>query len=133
MVATLSLTNIYLWFSTRNKAHKYYLEYGLWVYLGWILLDETNPEWKAKSKVVLDYELKHTKKGTGQKTYLPKESTRGYKTRRGRPAWADRPGALTTPFGLNFLHCTPCSFVALWLHAPRGCTTQMFSSTPFLA
>jgi hypothetical protein len=29
MVATLSLTNIYLWFSTRNKAHRYYLEYGL--------------------------------------------------------------------------------------------------------
>jgi hypothetical protein len=29
MVATLSLTNIYLGFSTGNKVHKYYLEYGL--------------------------------------------------------------------------------------------------------
>jgi hypothetical protein len=29
MVATLSLTNIYMGFSTGNKAHKYYLEYGL--------------------------------------------------------------------------------------------------------
>jgi hypothetical protein len=29
MVAILSLTNIYLGFSTGNKAHKYYLEYGL--------------------------------------------------------------------------------------------------------
>jgi hypothetical protein len=32
------------------------------VKLGWILLDETNSEWKAKSKVVLDYKLKHTNK-----------------------------------------------------------------------
>jgi hypothetical protein len=29
MVAALSLTNIYLGFSIGNKAHKYYLEYGL--------------------------------------------------------------------------------------------------------
>ena len=29
MVAALSLTNIYLGFSTGNKAHKYYSEYGL--------------------------------------------------------------------------------------------------------
>jgi hypothetical protein len=29
MVAALSLTNIYLGFSTGNKAHKNYLEYGL--------------------------------------------------------------------------------------------------------
>ena len=29
MVAALSLTNIYPGFSTDNKAHKYYLEYGL--------------------------------------------------------------------------------------------------------
>jgi hypothetical protein len=29
MVAALSLTNIYPGFSTGNKAHKYYLEYGL--------------------------------------------------------------------------------------------------------
>jgi hypothetical protein len=42
MVAALSLTNIYPRFSTDNKVHKYYLEYGLWVELGWILLDETN-------------------------------------------------------------------------------------------
>jgi hypothetical protein len=28
-VAALSLTNIYLGFSTGNKVHKYYLEYGL--------------------------------------------------------------------------------------------------------
>jgi hypothetical protein len=34
--------------------------------LGWILLDETNSEWKAKSKVVLDYELKHTNKELGE-------------------------------------------------------------------
>jgi hypothetical protein len=62
MVVALSLTNIYPGFSTGNKAHKYYLGYGLRVELGWILLDETNPEWKAKSKVVLGYELKHTNK-----------------------------------------------------------------------
>jgi hypothetical protein len=30
------------------------------------LLDETNSEWKAKSKVVLDYELKHTNKELGE-------------------------------------------------------------------
>jgi hypothetical protein len=29
MVAALSLTNIYIGFSTGNKVHKYYLEYGL--------------------------------------------------------------------------------------------------------
>jgi hypothetical protein len=29
MVAALSHTNIYLGFSTGNKVHKYYLEYGL--------------------------------------------------------------------------------------------------------
>jgi hypothetical protein len=34
--------------------------------LGWILLDETNLEWKAKSKVVLDYKLKHTNKDLGK-------------------------------------------------------------------
>jgi hypothetical protein len=32
------------------------------VELGWILLDETNSRWMAKSKVVLDYKLKHTNK-----------------------------------------------------------------------
>jgi hypothetical protein len=46
-------------------------------------------------------------------TYLSKESTGGYKTRRGRPAWADQPGDLAAPFGLNFLQRTPCFFVAL--------------------
>jgi hypothetical protein len=44
MVPTLSLTNIYLGFFVGNKAHKYYLEYGLWVVLGWILFDETKLE-----------------------------------------------------------------------------------------
>jgi hypothetical protein len=34
--------------------------------LGWILLDERNSEWQAKSKVVLDYELKHTNKELGK-------------------------------------------------------------------
>jgi hypothetical protein len=42
------------------------LEYGLWVELGWILLDETNSEWKAKSKVVLNYKLKHTNMELGK-------------------------------------------------------------------
>jgi hypothetical protein len=32
------------------------------VELGCILLYETNSEWKAKSKVVPDYKLKHTNK-----------------------------------------------------------------------
>jgi hypothetical protein len=41
MVAALSLTNIYLGFSTSNKVH-YYLEYRLWVELGCVLLNETN-------------------------------------------------------------------------------------------
>jgi hypothetical protein len=36
------------------------------VQLGWILLDETNLEWKAKSKVVLNYKLKHTNKELGK-------------------------------------------------------------------
>jgi hypothetical protein len=62
MVTALSLTNIYMGFSSGNKPHKYYSGYGLWVELGWILMDETNSEWKAKSKVVLDYKLKHTNK-----------------------------------------------------------------------
>jgi hypothetical protein len=30
------------------------------------LLDETNSEWKAKSKVVLNYKLKHTNKELGK-------------------------------------------------------------------
>jgi hypothetical protein len=30
------------------------------------LLDETNSEWLAKSKVVLDYTLEHTNKGLGK-------------------------------------------------------------------
>jgi hypothetical protein len=33
--------------------------------LGWMLLDETNWEWKAKSKVVMDYKLKHMNKELG--------------------------------------------------------------------
>jgi hypothetical protein len=66
MVAALSLTNIYPGFSTGNKVHKYYLESGLRVELGWILLDETNSKWKAKSKVVLNYKLKHTNKELGK-------------------------------------------------------------------
>jgi hypothetical protein len=32
------------------------------VELGWILLDETNSEWKVKSKVVLNYKLEHMNK-----------------------------------------------------------------------
>jgi hypothetical protein len=44
MVAALSLTNVYPGFSTGNKAHNYYLEYGLRVDLGWILLHETKLE-----------------------------------------------------------------------------------------
>jgi hypothetical protein len=36
------------------------------VELGWILLDEINSEWKAKSKVVLEYKLKHTNKELGK-------------------------------------------------------------------
>jgi hypothetical protein len=36
------------------------------VELGWVLLDETNSEWKAKSKVVLNYKLKHTNKELGK-------------------------------------------------------------------
>jgi hypothetical protein len=34
--------------------------------LGWILFDETNSDWKAKSKVVLNYKLKHTNKELGK-------------------------------------------------------------------
>jgi hypothetical protein len=62
MVAALSHTNINPGFSTSNKAHKYYLEYGLWVELGCVLLDKTNSGWMANSKVVLDYKLEHTNK-----------------------------------------------------------------------
>jgi hypothetical protein len=42
MVVAPSLTNIYPGFSTGNKVHKYYFEYGLWVELGCVLLNETN-------------------------------------------------------------------------------------------
>jgi hypothetical protein len=34
--------------------------------LGRILLDETNSEWKAKSKVILNYKLKHMNKELGK-------------------------------------------------------------------
>jgi phosphatidylglycerophosphatase A len=44
MFAALFLTIIYLGFSTGNKAHKNYLEYGLQLDLGWILMDETKLE-----------------------------------------------------------------------------------------
>jgi hypothetical protein len=36
------------------------------VELGWILLGETNSEWEAKSKVVLNYKLNHTNKELGK-------------------------------------------------------------------
>jgi hypothetical protein len=36
------------------------------VELGCVLLDETDSEWKAKSKVVLNYKLKHTNKELGK-------------------------------------------------------------------
>jgi hypothetical protein len=39
MVAALSLIDIYPGFSTGNKVHKYYLEYGLWVELGCIFVE----------------------------------------------------------------------------------------------
>jgi hypothetical protein len=46
------------------------LDYGLWVELGCVLLDETNSGWMAKSKVVLDYKLEHTNKELdGRLTY----------------------------------------------------------------
>jgi hypothetical protein len=32
------------------------------VELGWILLEKTNSEWLAKSRVVLDYKVEHTNK-----------------------------------------------------------------------
>jgi hypothetical protein len=79
MVAALSLTNIYLGFSTSYKVHKYYLEYGIWVELGWILLDETNSEWKAKSKVVLNYRLKHMNKELGKWLTWGRRAPRGFR------------------------------------------------------
>jgi hypothetical protein len=36
------------------------------VELACVLLDKTNSEWKAKSKVVLNYRLKHTNKELGK-------------------------------------------------------------------
>jgi hypothetical protein len=90
MVAAFSLTNIYPGFSTGNKAHNYYLKYGLWVDLRWILSDETNSEWKAKSKVVLGYELKHTNKKLDERLTCRRGALGGFKRgevgRPGRPA-----------------------------------------------
>jgi hypothetical protein len=63
MVTALSFTNIYLGFSTGNKVHKYYLEYGLWVELGCVLKQTRR---MAKSKVVLNYKLEHTNKELGK-------------------------------------------------------------------
>jgi hypothetical protein len=97
MVAALSHTNIYPGFSTGNKVHKYYLEYGLWVELGCFLLDETNLEWKAKSKVVLKYKLENTNKELSKWLTWGKGSTRVLIKGVGRPAWTDRPGALSAP------------------------------------
>jgi hypothetical protein len=45
----------------------------------------------------------------------------------------DRPGGLASPLRSGFLQCTQACFVPLWPRAPRGCTVQMLSSTPFLA
>jgi hypothetical protein len=96
MVAALSLTNINPGFSTSNKAHKYYLEYGLWVDLRWTLLDETNLEWMAKSKVVLGYELKHTNKELNERLTCRRGAPGGFK--RGE---AGRPGP--TSLGASLL------------------------------
>jgi hypothetical protein len=133
MVVALSHTNIYPGFSTGNKVHKYYLVYGLWVQLGWILLDETNLEWKAEYKVVLNYKLKHTNKELGKWLTWGRRTPEGF--RRGWSAGLvrDRPRRLSAPPGSVLLQCTYACFVASWPRAPRGCTFQTFSSTPLLA
>jgi hypothetical protein len=65
--------------------------------LGWILMDETNSEWKAKSKVVLGYELKHTNKELGKWLTCRRRAPGG--TKRGE---AGRPGL--TSLGTLLLH-----------------------------
>jgi hypothetical protein len=64
---------------------------------------------------------------------LEEDGHRGLKKGWGRPAWADWPRWPASPLGSIFLQCTPCSFVALWPRAPRGCTAQVLSSTLLLA
>jgi hypothetical protein len=109
-------------------AHKYYLEYGLWVELGCSLLDKTNSGWMAKSKVVLEYKLENTNKELDERLNCRRRAPGGIK-------WgeAGRPRGLAAPPGSVLLQCTPCSFVALWPRDPQGCTAQTFSSTPLLA
>jgi hypothetical protein len=68
------------------------------VELGWILLDETNSDWKTKSKVVLDYKLKNMNKELDEQLTCRRGAPGGL--RRGN---AGRPGVLSTPFGFNFL------------------------------
>jgi hypothetical protein len=96
--------------------------------LGWILLDETNSEWKAKSKVVLGCKLKNTNKEPDERlTWLreaPGGLRRGRPTGLGRPAWADRPGPTATPPDSDFLQRIHACFVALRPRAPRGCTPK---------
>jgi hypothetical protein len=65
------------------------LEYGLWVELGWILLDETNSEWLSKSKVVLDYTLEHTNKELGKWLTWGRRAPGDFEG--GRPAGLVRP------------------------------------------
>jgi hypothetical protein len=62
MTAALSLTNIYLGFSTGNKVHQYY--FGVWTLSGlrmWFVCTKQT-RWMTKSKVVPDYKLEHTNK-----------------------------------------------------------------------
>jgi hypothetical protein len=77
--------------------------------LGWILLDETNSEWKAKSKVVLGYELKHTHKELDERLTC----------RRGAPGGLRRGTAgQTRPTGLGSSLSLLVSIFFSALHAP---------------
>jgi hypothetical protein len=72
------------------------------------LLDETNSGWMAKSKVVLDYKLKHTNKELDGRLTCRRRALGALN--RGRPVGL---GASTHLPALIFFHCTHSCFVAL--------------------
>jgi hypothetical protein len=57
-------------------------------------MDKTNSEWKAKSKVVLDYKLRHTNKELDERVTYQREHQGAFEGGRpaglGRLAWGPR-------------------------------------------
>jgi hypothetical protein len=119
MFAALSSLVLSQGFQPVTRHTKFISEYGLWVELGCVLLDERNSGWMTKSKVVLDYKLEHTNRELDEQLTCRRRApgclNRG---EAGRPGPTDLGGFLPLPASVFFQHTHPC-FVTLWPRAPR--------------